>query len=368
MRDELAEKILAKVLDWTTEDISKERPDLTAMARYKYDDYQYYFPGMRFTESLSQWLKQFDTIEERQIAYDFIKTKLLYFSSKEISQLVSVVYPDFIKPILLKVVAKKMGIPEHRINQIVNSEDFAIIQRQTLFLGLSDGAHMDIFRRQNKKEISYEQTFLIYDFSDEKADELVEKLKEDIEAKTGKKPTKDQGLFKNIFLLDDFSGSGLSYIRKDKGQYKGKIWKVFDKINHSNSSLCKILDKDNLRIYVVLYTATEKTIEHLKQMARSVKKETGYEFEIIWIQKINQEDIVNKQRDSKFCDLIEKYYDPGVESDATIVGGTADVKYGFAYCSLPLVLRHNTPNNSVCLLWSYDDLSVRGLFPRVTRH
>jgi hypothetical protein len=35
---------------------------------------------------------------------------------------------------------------------------------------------------------------------------------------------------------------------------------------------------------------------------------------------------------------------------------------------LPLVLHHNTPNNSICLLWSYEDTQVRGLFPRIKRH
>jgi hypothetical protein len=32
------------------------------------------------------------------------------------------------------------------------------------------------------------------------------------------------------------------------------------------------------------------------------------------------------------------------------------------------VMHHNTPNNSIALLWSYDDTEARGLFPRVRRH
>ena len=49
-------------------------------------------------------------------------------------------------------------------------------------------------------------------------------------------------------------------------------------------------------------------------------------------------------------------------------GGTDDSKYGFAACGLPLVLHHNTPNNSIALLWSYEDAEYRGLFPRIQRH
>ena len=33
------------------------------------------------------------------------------------------------------------------------------------------------------------------------------------------------------------------------------------------------------------------------------------------------------------------------------VGGTDDVQFGFARCALPVVLNHNTPNNSVFILW-----------------
>jgi hypothetical protein len=28
------------------------------------------------------------------------------------------------------------------------------------------------------------------------------------------------------------------------------------------------------------------------------------------------------------------------------------MKYGYANCALPLVLEHNTPNNSISLLWA----------------
>jgi hypothetical protein len=64
--------------------------------------------------------------------------------------------------------------------------------------------------------------------------------------------------------------------------------------------------------------------------------------------------------------LIEKYYDNSNETDSTWLGGT-DLKYGFSACGLPLILGHNTPNNSIGLLWA-DGPQMRSLFPRVTRH
>jgi hypothetical protein len=64
--------------------------------------------------------------------------------------------------------------------------------------------------------------------------------------------------------------------------------------------------------------------------------------------------------------LIETYYDDSIEDEHTKKGGS-DLKYGFAKSGLPLVVSHNTPNNSIALLWAQTE-KVRALFPRVTRH
>jgi hypothetical protein len=49
--------------------------------------------------------------------------------------------------------------------------------------------------------------------------------------------------------------------------------------------------------------------------------------------------------------------------------GKHDKPYlGFDECGLPLVLYHNTPNNSLPILWQEGDRKIRGLFPRVSRH
>lgn len=52
MKDALAERLLAAVMNWKEEDVARERPDLQAMAAYKYDEYRQFSPGMRFVESL----------------------------------------------------------------------------------------------------------------------------------------------------------------------------------------------------------------------------------------------------------------------------------------------------------------------------
>jgi hypothetical protein len=61
MKEALAERLLATVMNWTPEDVANERPLLQAMAALKYDEYQQFAPGIRFVESLALWLRQFKT-------------------------------------------------------------------------------------------------------------------------------------------------------------------------------------------------------------------------------------------------------------------------------------------------------------------
>ena len=52
-----------------------------------------------------------------------------------------------------------------------------------------------------------------------------------------------------------------------------------------------------------------------------------------------------------FLELTDRYYDDSIENKHTRVAGT-DAKLGFGQCALPLILEHNTPNNSVALIWA----------------
>jgi hypothetical protein len=139
VRDLLAERLLATVMEWTQEDVARERPDLQAMAAYKYDEYQQFSPGMRFVESLALWLSQFQHANERAVAYEFVKKRLIFCSTAELNHLVRIAYPDHIRPRLLRKVAVEAGYNERHVAKVANSIEFKIRQRQCLFLGLSDG-------------------------------------------------------------------------------------------------------------------------------------------------------------------------------------------------------------------------------------
>ncbi|MBK9968037.1 MAG: hypothetical protein IPP07_25470 [Holophagales bacterium] len=172
MRDALAERLLAEVMEWTPEDIARERPALQALALYKYDEYQQFAPGMRFVESLARWLGQFATADERRIAYSFVRSDLVFISAAEFRHLVSTSYPDYIRPLLLEMGAAALRLPAWDVRRVSASPEFHALQRQTLFLGLRDGARTDVFRRANP-ELSTEQVLQTYDGTGDRTADLL---------------------------------------------------------------------------------------------------------------------------------------------------------------------------------------------------
>lgn len=225
MQRDLAETLLARIMDWDDATKATERARLELFAAYKYDQYQQFAPGRRFLESLALWLRQFEKGVERNLAYQFVRNRLVFISNEEMNSLVDLAFPTIVRPFLLRAAAKTTELSAFRIRAIADSESYRCIQRQTLVLGLSDGARMDRFRRVNAESISHEQVFHAYDVSDKKADDMAAKLRRDLRRILNREPTPEEARFRNVVLLDDFSASGLSYIRKDEesGEWAGKI-------------------------------------------------------------------------------------------------------------------------------------------------
>ena len=72
---------------------------------------------------------------------------------------------------------------------------------------------------------------------------------------------------------------------------------------------------------------------------------------------------LDSERHDKFIELTQTYYDPVLRTKHTDVGGVTHLGLGYGGCALPLVLEHNTPNNSVALLWAETDGSIRDSVP-----
>lgn len=370
MTDDLAEILLAQVMGWGVDEVSEERPYLQSFAYYKYDEYQQFAPGRRFVESLALWLQQFETQRERTVAYEFVKQRLMFVSSQEMQHLVAMAYPDLIRHMLIKRASKQMHVPEYRLTGITASTEFRVLQRQCLFLGLSDGAHTGAFRRANRGEVTHEQVSQTYELSPYRAQKMLDALRKDLATILGREPTKEEARFKMLFLLDDFSGSGFTYLREEQeAGFGGKMASIHEDASTLDSPLAKLLKLDEAEVFLTIYISTQQALQNLSQLLPRLWEAGHPEPRVLAVHTLSDQARLSSGRDEAFLTLCQdvRYYDPAVQDSSTDKGG-ADVRLGFRDGALPLALFHNTPNNSVALLWSYEDTKVRGLFPRVSRH
>lgn len=365
MRALLAEKLLATVMEWSPDEISRERPLLDVLARLKYDEYQQFSPGMRFIESLAYWLSQFKTSSERVCAYQFFKSKLIYCSAAEMNHLVSLAYSDHVRPHLLSKVAAEVGLNPWHLPRATSLKEFAVIERQTLYLGLSDGARTDVFRRCNPR-LSHEQVRQSHELAGERIEKLLGKLRKGLKDILGAEPKDEQCRFRTIVLMDDFSASGISYLRKEGDLLDGKVGSFLNYLLDTSHAMAALAKPNDLDLLIVLYMATDHAADYLKEQLEPVCKQSNICSFVNVVYPLSHLVQVVKGQDADFDTLVDAYYDSDNETDSTRLGGT-DLKYGFAGCGLPLVLTHNTPNNSIGLLWA-DGSVMRPLFPRITRH
>lgn len=347
MRDALAERLLANVMGWTPQDVARERPVLQALASFKYDEYQQFSPGMRFVESLALWLEQFQTLDERKAAYEFVRSRLVFLSHAEMAHFAAIAYPDVIRPLFIAQAAKDASLAPFRINQVLTSKAFKQLEAASLFFGMSDGARIDLFRRSNR-ELSHEQIFTGYELSNKKVTDIRKWLDEN-------RSHKD--VAPALVLLDDFTASGTSY--------QGKVSKFIDGVQ-SNEAWKAVVSFPKTRLVVVFYVATEQALSKIAGGAHTLSHRHGIDIQVLCVQRITSDVSLNASDSGAVIDLIKKYYDPRAKDKHPEWGG--DVPFGYKDGGLPLVIHHNTPNNSIFILWAEDSDAVKPLFPRVSRH
>lgn len=366
MRDRLAERLLARVMAWSPEDVARERPVLQAMAAYKYDEYQQFSPGMRFVESLALSLSDLKTPAERVIFYDFVKTRLVFFSSAELNHLVSIAYPDFVRPRLLRQVAAEQAENPYHVAKVAGTSAFRVRERECLFLGLSDGARTDAFRRSSSPHIGHEQVLQTYEISPGRVSKLLEKLREDISTITETEGQENGAQFHTVVLLDDFSASGTSYLRKEDDKFKGKIGDFYRDICNPQNPMSRLVDLEHAEILLVLYIATVQARDYLNSTLDELWRSKGVPFSILIVHPLDAQICISPGIGNPMESILEAYYDATIEDEHTRKGNT-HLKFGYAGCGLPVVLSHNTPNNSIYPLWA-NSAKLRPLFPRISRH
>jgi hypothetical protein len=370
MKDILAERLLAEVMKWEPADVAQERPVLQALAAVKYDEYQQFSPGMKFVENLARWLRQFRSDEDRKRAYEFVRRRLIFISEEEMAHLVSVAFPDVIRPILVRQVAEELSIPHWCVSKIASSMEFQARLRQSLFLGLSDGARIGLFRRCNPI-ISNEQIRQEHEITPDRAEEMLKSLRARLAQIQSGDEAESGAMFRTIFLLDDFAGSGLTSLRREESHsaYAGKIWKAFPGQVFAESSPHRLVDVSDVTVCIVFYLATARALTHIRALMSDYL--AGLRINPAWrveaVQILPDEVCLSDQKDADIIDLLKQYYDALIVTESFRKGRNERPYLGFDECGLPLVLSHNTPNNSIPLLWYEEGGQFRGLFPRVSR-
>jgi hypothetical protein len=353
MKDDLAEELLGKIMGWEGPDLAIYGPALQALADYKYDEYGTFRPGEHFLESLARWLWQFATIEERRTAFDFVMQRLVFISDAEMEHAIELVYRDIVRPLVRAQVATARDLAPHLVRRLTNDPLFKSFQRRLLILGLSDGARLDRLRRASP-ELSHEQFALV----STPAEEEVRGMRRKLEKAIAELELPGEAKFNHVLLIDDFTGSGFTMIREEGERFGGKLVKVK---KHLDELAAKGLLDANPGVTVITYVASEAAerwiVDHFRR--------AGIPWTFRTIQRIPDSARVVDPAMEALC---KNYYDAALEDEHK-----GNATFGYKDCRLPLVLTHNTPNNSICLLW-IDTSEMPGtlrrhaLFPRYERH
>jgi hypothetical protein len=359
MNEALTIRVLEQIMGWDDDTIARETTWLRLISDFKYNSYKDYLGGMRFAERLLEWLQQFRP-EQRQAAYDYVRQRLIFLSYAELHHLVECFFPAVVEPLLIAEVAAHLGIPPYLFWTHPDAEkEFEKALRKTLFLGLSDGARMDLFRRSNERRITNEQVLVTTQVNDSKWEDVLKKLRKD----TGNSGDR----FSRAFLIDDFTGSGKTLLRREKDDaWDGKLKKFYDE----HPAVLGTHFESDWSLHVHHYVCSHEAQGNTRQAEAEARAALAPK----WFQKVTftfglvlpEEVRLDSERDNAFWNLTEEYYDPDIANDAIRVGGET-AKRGFGECGLPLILEHNTPNNSVALLWA-DTPKMRPLFRRAQRH
>ena len=247
-------------------------------------------------------------------------------------------------------------------------------------MGLSDGARIDTIRHANSGVLGNEQFVQGTQVDTEKWKDLLDNLREDLDDTSAR--------FRIVYLVDDFAGSGTSFLRFDEkaAKWKGKLVRFKESVNAANSVLgADRLFQDDWSLcvhhYVVSAAAAVGIEKRLDRFANSEEcPEEWAGSTCATFGMILPTDLpinANGEGHEEFIELTRTYYDPVLRTKHTDVGGVTHLGLGYGGCALPLVLEHNTPNNSVALLWAETEggiregvpvSAMRPLFRRRQRH
>ncbi len=272
MKQDLAYKLIADQLGWTDAELASEFPELQMMIAHKYDRYHGFQPATRFHVALLGWLSQFDDIGQKRTCYKLLKERLIYVSQVEMHHLVSLMMPILDRHARRRVAAE-LNIPLYQTWDAEKAKHRLKIRGdRTLYVGLSDGARMDVFRRYNEGIVSNEQVVAFSEISDDKWESLIEELTKTLNG------THANAQFEKVCLIDDFAGSGSSLLRWDEAKQKwaGKVAKFYK----ANEKRVGTMLANDCVLHVHHHLASTKAQEQIaKTMEEFAKDHSKFKYE-----------------------------------------------------------------------------------------
>lgn len=394
MKNSLALNLIADVMGWEDVRTTKEYDWLRLMAAVKYDGYADFAAGAGFIEALVGWLRQF-RLTDRETAYTFVKQRLVFVSSAEMQRVIEAFIPETVTPYLRKAVAEEHGIQPFEVwADPVHSAAFYTRFRRCLFVGLSDGSRIDILRRSHSGLLSQEQVVPMMNVDLDKWESLGGDLSDELG---------EGAKFDDVYLIDDFTASGTTFIRIKDNKPKGKLPKFEKIVSDARMALGdKFPIADGYRLHIHHHISTQQARDALLERVETVVPmlpSTSFNADVAITEglllpsglplgkldkdlspsgSVEREAVGLRETlasDREIIELCEAYYDVGLFKKLEThcrEAGLVTMCYGYGSCALPLVLEHNTPNNAVPLLWSeIGDQSAprtRALFHRRDRH
>jgi len=367
MKAILAKRLVADLMRWDDERATQEFAWLELMVDYKFDHYQGYGAGHRFYIHLVQWISSFKAVPDRECAYALLRSRLVYISQREMHHLVNLSWSKIVGE-MRAAIARRMQIPLYRVMQVTEARrQFEVMKTRTLYVGVSDGARIDVFRRFNEGAISNEQVVPMAEISETKQKSLCKKLQDRLTELRSDEPA----TFEWVCLIDDFTGSGTSSIRLEAAGWDGKV----DKFVKDNALQQKhLFIADGAHIQVHHYLASAWAAEQVTELLRQYQAHQGkFTFVPSFSHRLPPDIKIDAAAEPALEALLKSRYDPSVETTHT----GKDIWLGYKQCGLPLMLDHNAPNNSVATLWARSNPKkstyipanhMSPLFPRRQRH
>jgi hypothetical protein len=343
-----------KIIEHMFQNRKSDISQLEFMAKYKFDSYEGYRTGDRFASNLLRFLQNFKD-NEKDLALDAV-TRIVFISAKEMHELSMELYYKIKLRLLDLILDEKSDSIEAWDYAKAYDKYYQEYLAKSLFIGLSDSSKIDYFRRH--AQVDNESIVSTYKID---VDDLIKAGKENEE----RNPNADYQSKENIFLIDDFSGSGYTFLRQ-LGKFHER-W--YNKIKYK-------------RIFFCPYVITTSALENIWASYEAKIKTKDVKFEIMGIMEIPHDHALTKENCVLFektnttakmmLDLCGKYYDDSIEDVHT--RKNRGVKYGFGETGLLLVKYDNCPNDSIYPIWykDYDRNTAlkdwSPLFPRIPRH